>query len=398
MKKRFSERLQENRYLRMFIIICGAILFYVLLNHIGVVWNALGFILRILAPVISAAIVAFLLNPIVQFFEKKVFKRLKIKSGKYLHGACVVLVVLVLVILVLILLYLVISQVATSATHLVSNLDSYVQRFVDMLNKYLSDTIKVDEINVFGINLLEFETTGLQDFVTKGMEWITGHAEGIIGGAMSVGSNLMYTLITVMLTIYMLLDVNHLSIASSRFFRSIMEPETYIRFADISHRSSRIFLRYFGSNLLDSLIMGVLCYLFMIIVGLPYALLIAVVVGVTNFIPTFGPIVGGVIGAFLILIVDPWGALWFIIYSLVSQFCDANLIKPKLFGDTTGLRPMWVVAAIIVGGGLFGVIGMLLGVPLFAIFAIIFNERIDKRLQRWEYVKEDVSNGEEAEK
>ena len=398
MKKRFSERLQENRYLRMFIIICGAILFYVLLNHIGVVWNALGFILRILAPVISAAIVAFLLNPIVQFFEKKVFKRLKIKSGKYLHGACVVLVVLVLVILVLILLYLVISQVATSATHLVSHLDSYVQRFVDMLNKYLSDTIKVDEINVFGINLLEFETTGLQDFVTKGMEWITGHAEGIIGGAMSVGSNLMYTLITVMLTIYMLLDVNHLSIASSRFFRSIMEPETYIRFADISHRSSRIFLRYFGSNLLDSLIMGVLCYLFMIIVGLPYALLIAVVVGVTNFIPTFGPIVGGVIGAFLILIVDPWGALWFIIYSLVSQFCDANLIKPKLFGDTTGLRPMWVVAAIIVGGGLFGVIGMLLGVPLFAIFAIIFNERIDKRLQRWEYVKEDVSSGEEAEK
>ena len=101
--------------------------------------------------------------------------------------------------------------------------------------------------------------------------------------------------------------------------------------------------------------------------------------------------------AFLILIVDPWGALWFVIYSLVSQFCDANLIKPKLFGDTTGLRPMWVLAAIIIGGGLFGVYGMLLGVPFFAIFAIIIDERIDKRLQRWDYVK-DTEIEEETEK
>ena len=396
MNKRLSDRLKENKYLRLFIIICGAILFYVLLNHIGVVWNALGFILRILLPVISAAIIAFLLNPIVQFFEKKVFRRLKIKSGRYLHAACVILVVVVLVVLLLLLLYLVISQVAVSATHLLSHLDSYVQRFVNMLNKYLSDTIKVDEINVFGINLLEFESTGLQDFVAKATEWVTGHAEGIIGSAVSVGSNLMYTFITVMLTIYMLLDINHLRISGSRFFRSIMEPDKYVRFADICHRSSGIFLRYFGSNLLDSLIIGALCYLFMIILKLPYALLIAVVVGVANFIPTFGPIVGGVIGAFLILIVNPWGALWFIIYSLVSQFCDANLIKPKLFGDTTGLRPMWVVAAIIVGGGLFGVIGMLLGVPFFAIFAIIFNERVDRRLQRWEYVKEDTGTEEES--
>ena len=385
MNKRFRDRVRESRNLQIFLIACGAILFYVLLTNLGIFWGGVGFILGILAPVISAALIAFLLNPIVQFFEKKVFHKLKIRSGKYLHGACVVLVVLVLVILLLLLIYLVINQVATSAAHLLSHLDDYVQAFVRMLNKYLAD--KISEFNVFGVNLLE-ETAGLSDFVAGIATWVTEHSEGIIGGAMSVGSNLLNTVITVMLTIYMLLDVNHLKKSSVRFFRSIMEPDKYVRFSFVVSRSSKIFLRYFGSNILDSVIIGVLCYLFMIILGLPYSLLIAIVVGVCNFVPTFGPIVGGIIGTFLILIVDPWGALWFVIYSLVSQFCDANLIKPKLFGDTTGLRPMWVLAAIIVGGGLFGVIGMLLGVPFFAIFAIIIDERIDKRLQRWDYVKD----------
>ena len=395
MNKRFRDRVRESKNLQIFLIACGAILFYVILTNLGIFWGGIGFILRILTPVIMGALIAFLLNPIVQFFEKKVFRKLKIRSGRYLHGACVILVVLVLVILLLVLIYLVVSQVAVSATHLLSHLDDYVQAFVRMINKYLAD--KINEINILGVNLLETETAGLSDFVEGIVTWVTAHSEGIIGGAMSVGSNLLNTVITIMLAIYMLLDVSHLKKSGVRFFRSIMEPDKYVRFSFIVSRSSKIFLRYFGSNILDSLIIGVLCYLFMIILGLPYALLIAIVVGVCNFVPTFGPIVGGIIGTFLILIVDPWGALWFVIYSLVSQFCDANLIKPKLFGDTTGLRPMWVLAAIIIGGGLFGVYGMLLGVPFFAIFAIIIDERIDKRLQRWDYVK-DTEIEEETEK
>ncbi|MBQ9031207.1 MAG: AI-2E family transporter [Parasporobacterium sp.] len=392
-RRPFRERINNNKNLQIFLVACGAILFYILLNHLGVVWNGIKFILGILAPVIIAALIAFLLNPVVQFLETKVFRKLKIRSGRYLHGFCVILVVLVIVVLLLVLLYVVISQVATSATHLLSHFDSYLQAFVDMLNRYLSD--QVSELNVFGVDLLNIGSSGLQEFIGSIVAWISGHTEGIIGGAMSIGSNLLNILLTVMLTLYMLLDVHHLTNSLKRFFRSIMEPDRYIRFADICARSSGIFLRYFGSNLLDSLIIGVLCYFFMIILNLPYAVLIAVVVGVCNFIPTFGPIVGAIIGAFLILIVNPWGALWFIIYSIVSQFCDANLIKPKLFGDTTGLRPMWVLASIIICGGLFGVIGMLLGVPFFAIFAIIINERMDKRLQRWDYVKEDTETAQQ---
>ena len=382
----FKERFWSSKYLRIFVIICGAILFYAMVTHFGVVWNALGFILGILAPIIIAAIITFLLNPIVMFFENKVFHKLKFKSGKYLHGFCVIFVMLVLCVLILLLLVLIIGQVAVSLKQLIENFDSYLQAFVNMLNKVMAD--KVNEINILGINLMELDTKGISEFMDEIMKWVTSHTDGIIGSAMSVGSNLLNTLITIMLTVYMLLDIRHLKRGISRFFRAVMSDTRYARFSDLCSKGGKIFLQYFGSNLLDSLIIGVMCYLFMLIMGLPYSLLIAVIVGVFNFVPTFGPLVGAIVCAFLILLVNPWGALWFVIYSMVSQFIDANLIKPKLFGDTTGLRPMWVLAAIIIGGGLFGVVGMLLGVPLFAIIAIIVNEKIDKSLEKRGYIQE----------
>lgn len=378
--------MKTSQYFKILMVICCAIVFYLTLSHLGVVRDALVYIFGILAPIITAAILAFLLNPIVTLIEKKVLGR--VRHRKFLRGVCVIITVVLICVLLLLLMYLVVTQVAVSATHLINNFDGYLQSFARMLGGLLGD--KMNEITVFGVNLLDLETSGIQEFADSLIKWITDHSEGLIGGAMSIGSNVFNSFIAIMLTIYMLIDVEHVKNFGSRFFRSFMEPDKYVHFSQMCSRGSKVFIRYFSSNLLDSLIIGVACYLFMMIMGLPYSLLISVLVGVTNFIPTFGPLVGAVIGGFLILLMNPLGALWFIIYEIISQFIDANVIKPKLFGDTTGLRPMWVLAAIIIGGGLFGVIGMLLGVPLFAIIAIIVNERIEKRLQRWDYVKEDL--------
>ena len=393
MKKSWKERYKESRNLQIFVVICGAILFYALITHLAIVKNAFQYILGILAPVIVAVIIAFLLSPVIGFLEKKLFGKFKRRKG--LHAACVILTVLVICILLILLLYLLVSQVAASITHLLANFDNYVQA----LGKLIADRLgaRAQDVTVFGVNLgdlVNIETSHLEEFGATVLNWATEHMDGIIGRAMSFGSNILNVFITLMLSIYMLMDIDHLKRSFSRFFRSVMEPDRYHRFARISMQSSRIFLRYFGSNLLDALIIGVAAYVFMLILRLPYSLLIAVIVGVFNLVPTFGPIVGAILSAFLILLVNPLGALWFIIYSIVSQFIDANLLKPKLFGDTTGLRPMWVLAAIIICGGLFGIVGMVLGVPLFAIFAIIMNERIEKRLQRWDYVKEDAGEEE----
>ncbi len=380
---KIREAFHNNKNFQIFIVACGAILFYVILNNLGIVRNAFLYVLGILWPVICATVLAFIINPIVQFFEQKLLG--KVKYRKAVHLFCVIFTVVLIVFLIILLLYLIVDQLSTSISNLIANLDQYVDSLVTLIKNTFGDY--ASEINIFGVDLLDLGSADLKELSSTVIAWCTEHISGIIGGVTSVGSNVLNTFIMFMLVIYMLLDVGHLSRGVSRYFRSIMEPENYISFADVCTRSSKIFIRYFLCNILDSLIVGVACYLFMIITGLPYPLLIAVVVGVTNFIPTFGPIVGGVIGGFLILLVNPMGTVWFVIYTLVSQFCDGNLLKPKLFGDTTGLRPMWVLAAIIICGGLFGVIGMVFGVPLFAIISDIVNERVEKRIQRWDCYK-----------
>ena len=373
MVERLKNVFRRSSNLQALVIICAGILFYVVITNLGVLRDVIVYIFTILSPIIIAAILTFLLNPVVTVMEKKIFGRLK--HRKFLRGGCVIFLLVVLCIVVLVLGYLVLTQLAGSVSHLISNFDGYVQSFSKMVNNLLGDKIGAN-ITIFGVNLEEMETSGMQNFASGLINWVSVHYEGILGGAINIGSNVFNTLVAVMLTAYMLIDIDHVKKFSSRFFRAFMKPEKYVRLTEVSGKSSRIFLRYFGSNLLDSLMIGVACYLFMVIVGLPYAALIAVLVGVCNIVPNFGPLAGGVIGGFLILIVDPKGTLWFVIYEIVSQFIDANVIKPKLFGDTTGLRPMWVLAAIIIGGGLFGIVGMILGVPLFAIVSMLVNERI----------------------
>ena len=377
---KIREAFRNNKNFQIFIVACGAILFYVVLNNIGIVRDAFLYVLSILWPVICATILAFIINPIVQFFEQKVFGKLKYR--KAVHLFCVIFTVVMIVFLILLLLYLIVNQLSASISNLIANSDQYVESLINLIKKVFGDY--ASEINIFGVNLMDLQSADLKEFSSTIITWCTEHISGIIGGVTSVGSNVLNTFIMFMLVIYMLLDVEHLSRGVSRYFRSIMEPENYISFANVCTKSSKIFIRYLLCNILDSLIVGVACYLFMIIMGLPYPLLIAVEVGVTNFVPTFGPIVGGVIGGFLILLVNPMGTVWFVIYTLISQFCDGNLLKPKLFGDPTGLRPMWVLASIIICGGLFGVVGMILGVPLFAIISDIVNERVEKRIQRWD--------------
>ena len=182
MKKSFRERIRNSKNLQIFLLVCGAILFYVLLNNLGAVRNSLGFILSVLAPVIVAAIISFLLYPIVRFFENRILGRLK--RRKLLHGICVIFTVVILCGLAMVLLYLIIHQLAASVTHLLNNFDSYVQALVKMIDRVFADS--VSDLTVFGINLRDMESTGLQNFADNILAWCAKHYEGIIGSALSV--------------------------------------------------------------------------------------------------------------------------------------------------------------------------------------------------------------------
>ena len=167
----------------------------------------------------------------------------------------------------------------------------------------------------------------------------------------------------------------------SRIMRLIMKEKTFNNAADLVERCNAILIRYISYDIIDGLIVGVVNFLYMVIAGLPYSVLISVIVAITNLAPTFGPIVGALIGAFILVLVNPWYAFWFIVFTIVLQTIDGYVLKPRLFGESLGVSPLMVLIAIILGGRLFQVVGILLAIPVAAILDFVFKDYVIKKLE-----------------
>lgn len=382
--KRVTEAIKSNSALRALLVCCGAISFYMLLKNFRAVQTAVAALLQILGPLIGGGIIAYLLNPMAVFVENTIFHRMKRRRAAHALGVAIAFISAIGVLGLLI--ALIVPQLVSSVSYLLENVDSYVIS----LRQTLAEWQAALPFEIPVLNLDQMTDGKLNDIPAMLIDWCIKHMDGIVGASVSAGNGVFHFFLAVTFSIYILLDKHRIRYSFTRWLKSITRPETYRRTVELAKRSNGIFLRFFSGNLLDSLLIGVMCYVFMLIVGLPYQVLVAIIVAVTNFVPTFGPIAGAAIGAFLILLVHPIGALWFLIYTVASQTLDSSVIKPLLFGDTTGLRPLWVMAAIIVGGGLFGIVGMVLGIPVTAILSGIIEERTVARLQRRGYDAEGV--------
>ena len=384
MRNNIKEKIGNNRPLQAFIVLCGAIAFYMLLNHFTPILVALRFLGNVLAPLITGAIIAYLLYPLVKLLRSKVFG--KFRKAKFAHILSVIITMLFFIAVLILLAYLLVPQLAQSVLLLVENVEIYTSDILDRVGRILEENSGyMDSLGLKSFDLSQLEW---KNIIVKAVQWFGEKSEGIIGAGVSAGKKMIDSFIALMIALYILLDVENVTGSLKRYVRSLMSKERYDRFAKLCAESNQIFIKYFIGNLLDSLIIGVMCFIFMVLLHLPYALLVSVVVAITNFIPTFGPIIGLVIAGFLILIVNPMGALWFAIYTAISQGLDANVIKPLLFGDSTGLSPLWVLASIVIGGGLFGMIGMLIGVPVAGIISMIIKERTAERLVERGYEEE----------
>lgn len=376
MNKKLREKISGSRPFQLFLVLCGAILFYMLISNIKPVLSALKFIGGAISPVLSGAVIAYLLFPIVRFFRNRVFG--KMKNRKLAHLLSVIITMIIFAGLLILLIYMVIPELAQSVVLLVDNVETYTSDVVKKAEDFLAENSQYME--QLGLSSLDLSRFDWKNIIVKTVQWLGVKSEGLIGAGVSAGKKMMNSFIAVMFTIYILLDVDTVTRSLKRYIKSLLPKDRLPGFSKFCVDSNKIFMQYFGGNLLDSLIVGALCFFFMKIMRLPYAPLITVVVAVTNFIPTFGPIIGLVISSFLIVLVNPLGALWFVIYTALSQSCDAYIIKPILFGDSTGLSPLWVLASIIIGGGLFGMAGMLLGVPVAGIISTVITDRVKSRL------------------
>lgn len=371
---KFHKNMLEKKWVAYTVATCSAVLLYFLLMHIPTIFLMLKTVYTYLLPVLLGVIFAMILNPIMMFFEATILK--KIRNQVIRRGISVVLTMLVVALFLTLLLMALIPQLIESVSTFLNHWDTY-EKSLDMMIKGVAKQAKSFHLDI----------SGFQEISDKVIAMITKYAQenmdSIVDTSYSVGVSIANFLIGLILAIYFLVDKERLKVSVKRLHKALFPRRIYQETYMFFKRCYQILIRYVGGDLLDAFIIAIINFLFMAILGMPYPLLISFVVGMTNLCPTFGPIVGGLIGAFILVLVNPWYALWFLIFTLVLQTLDGYIIKPKLFGDTFGVPSVWILVMIIVGGRIFGFWGIMLAIPFTAMFAYIFEtfikNLIDKR-------------------
>ncbi len=381
----FSKNQQNKPWVHYAIAACISIAFYLTLSHLDIIGSILGKVGGFISPVIMAACIAYVLNPLVKLFEKYVFSGIKsqnIRRNFSITGAFIgVLIFFVILIVSLI------PQIAGSVVSFAKNFSTYsgtLRELLDRLTRVAAD----HHINIEGI--VSSWDSLLSTFTT----WLSENMESIIGTSFSIGSGIAMTIISMILAIYILAAKESIKAGSKRLVRAVMPEKTYTPFADFIGRCNYILIRYIAYDLLDGLIVGIANALFFAATSMPYGVLLSFVCGVTNLAPTFGPIAGGAIGCFILLLVNPWYALWFLIFTIVIQIIDGYIIKPKLFGDMLGVSSVWILVSLIVGGRIFGVAGILLAIPFAAISDYLYKSVLIVKLEQRK--REEAGEEEEA--
>lgn len=366
-------RRRDNVYVKWgltaFLTVCAILLLYDTFFSTGTLVLFLRRLLRILAPVLYGFFIAYLLSPVVNYFERLLPERVcRVRKGKFRSPVARAISILLTMILVFFLSYLLLSillpQLYKSILVLINNAETYYNTVYNWVNDLLESNPDVEkwataQLDASYQNLL----TWLTQKVVPQAQQLLGAVTGGIMSVLTFAKNLVVGLIV---SIYLLATKEGCAASSRKMVYALFSPKQAGWLLRGLRRVDGIFSGFVRGKLLDSLIIGIICFVFSSWFQFPYAPLVSVVVGVTNVIPFFGPFLGAIPSAFLILLVSPIKCFYFILFVLVLQQVDGNLIGPRILGDSTGLSSFWVIVAILVGGGFFGIPGMFFGVPIFA--------------------------------
>lgn len=358
----------DSRTISNLIVVVVGIVVFMGLSHFDMVREKVEMFMNVVSPFVLGFAVAYLLNAPMHFFECKLYKDLKWKRALSIFTVYI-LALFVLAVLVV----LVLPQVVDSIRGLINNAGLYLNNLNTMVN---------DLVERFNLEGQGFENLimSYQDVIKQGVTFITNALPQIYDFSISVGKGLVSIVTALISSIYMLFGKARLIYQIKKILYAFAPKDRVDKFLGACHRANGIFVGFINGKLIDSAIIGVLCFTLTSLIGIPFAVLISVVIGVTNIIPFFGPIIGAIPCVMILLIIDPWSALKFGILVILLQQFDGNILGPKILGDSTGLSAIWVLVAIVVGGGLFGFVGMILGVPTFAVIYMTMRDVVDARL------------------
>lgn len=376
---------KNQQYLKwgitVFASLAAAITFFFLLFRFDKIQHFLDVILSALQPVLIGMVLAYLLCPVERFLERRL-KRL----GRFARLAATLLTIVLTFAVMVFFCALVLPQLAGSVSELAAGLPRQLEEQTKKLNAYL----KTDsEASAAVMQMVE----SVQKFLAKWIrENLLSTVSSISSSVLSIGSMVINLAVAVIVSIYLLLDrERYIAQCRKLFFAVSRNERVNAAILDAVRQTDCIFSGFISGKLLDSAIVGVICFVGLTILRMPYTLLVSVIVGVTNIIPMFGPFIGAVPSAFLILLVSPGKCVVFLIFVILLQQADGNIIGPRILGNSTGLSALYVTVAMLLFGKLLGFMGMIVGVPLFATLYYIVKRLAEHSLRRQELPTETAA-------
>ena len=341
--------------------------------YIDKILSILGYIIKLFMPFIIGLAIAFVLNVLVNVIEKKWLKNWKVKVMT--KRAVSLLIALILVIgFIVFLLFLIIPNLQNTIAIFADSIPVYNENLQDLLNSWGIDANIINEVVEVLKSLGDTASTYIKENSNQVLETTLGIATNVVTGFVNVTIGLVFA-------IYFLAQKEKLNTQVNKLMDAYLPDKIINKIKDIASLSNKIFSNFVGGQCLEAIIIGFLCFLGMLILRLPYASTISVLVGFTALIPVFGAFIGTIIGAFLIFMVSPLQTLIFIIFILVLQQLEGNLIYPKVVGKSVGLPGIWVLVAVTVGASINGILGMLLSVPVVSIIYSIVATNVKYRLE-----------------
>ena len=373
MKRQPNKYFFISIYTTLTVTVCALIVYFIF--NIGAISSAIGKFISIINPIIIGFVIAYLINPIVNFFEKKVFvfKKAKKDMSRARRFISVLLAYVLALLFLSALLYVIIPQLYSSFETFASNLTTYQAA----LEKWASSLPDASS-KYYGI--VQRFVSVLDEFVDMAVKYITELVPKAILLIKDVSVIFVNLILSIFVSIYMISRKEHLLAQSKKLICAFFNTKWVQRISDFFELLDDSVGGFIKGKIIDSAIIGVLCYIVMLILKLDYALLISVIVGITNIIPFFGPFIGAIPSAFILLMVNPREVIPFLITILLIQQLDGNFIGPKILGGSMGLSAFWILVAIVIMSGLFGFAGMIIGVPIFSVAYVLVERLVDRRL------------------
>ena len=344
-------------------------------------------LVKICAPLIYGACIAYAINPLMKLYEEKVFRprrKKAILSRSARRGLSVTAAMLTIIAFLALFIAMIIPQLKISLMDLLEKYPEYIAAIESL-------AISLSQTNELFNGIISSIHNSLDDIMSRSYELIQEYLPMLTEFIQTVASTVFDVALGFVFAVYFLCAKEHIGAQTKKIMKSVFSEKNYEKIMYFVSLTDRTFGKYFVAAILDSILVGFICFLFVQIAGMPYAPLIGIVIAITNIIPIFGPFIGAIPCALILFVCKPSYAIIFAIMILIVQQIDGNIIVPRIHGASTGLPPVWIIVSITIMSGLFGFIGMFIGVPCFSVLYVLVKQFVEKRLEQKSFSTDTVA-------